>query len=312
MFIDLQLMTAKIETVYGTDSAPTGAVNAILAQNVKWSPFEATEVQRQHARPVQGARPSMLVGKHAKVTFEVELKGSGTAGTPPAFGVFLRACKCAEVIVAATSVTYNPVSSGHESISIYFYVDGILFKMTGARGTWQLKLGVNSIPVIEFSMTGLFTQPSAVAVPAPTYGTQLSLDPQVATSANTPTFSIGAYAAAVLRDYKFMAGNDVKPRFLIRLESVVIPASDERLEFQIAAVPLATFNPYAIAAAETKQAVSLVHGVGAGKIATLNIPNFQLLNPAGLESVDGVVEHPLRGKCLPGTAGNDQFTLAFT
>lgn len=311
MFIDLQLMLAKIEGTYGTDAAPTGAANAILAQNVKWSPFEATEVTRQHARPTQGARPSMLVGKHAKVTFEVELKGSGVAGTPPALGVFLRACKCAEVIVAVTSVTYNPVSSGHESISIYFYVDGILFKMTGARGTWTMKLGVNGIPVIEFVMTGQFTQPSSVAVPTPTYGTQLTQDPQVATSANTPTFTIGGYSA-ILRDFKFTAGNDVKPRFLIRSESVIIPASDERLEFQIEAVPLATFNPYALAAAETKQAVSLVHGVGAGKISTLQIPNFQLLNPGALEAVDGVVEHPLRGKCVPGATGNDQFTLAFT
>ena len=311
MFMDLQVLLAKVETGYGTDAAPTGAANAVLAQNVKINPMEASEVQRQHARPVQGARPSLLIGKHAKISFEVELKGSGVAGTPPACGVFLRACKCAEVIVAATSVTYNPVSQDHESVSIYFYVDGILYKITGARGTWKLKLTAQAIPVIEFSLTGLFTVPTSQVLPTPTYGTQLTQDPQAATSLTTPTFTIGAYAA-ILRNFTFDAGNDVKTRFLIRSESVIIRGSDEKAEFQIEAVPLATYNPYTLANAGTKQAVTLVHGTGAGKIATLTIPSFLILNPTGLEEVDGVVEHPLRGKCLPGSTGNDQFALAFT
>jgi hypothetical protein len=197
-------------------------------------------------------------------------------------------------------------------LSIYFYVDGILFKITGARGTWKIKLNANGIAVIEFMMTGLFTQPGSAAIPAnPTYGTQLTQDPQVANTANTPTFTIGGYAA-ILRNFTFDAGNEVKTRFLIRSESVIIPASDEKVEFQIEAVPLAQFDPYSIANAGGTQALSLVHGVGAGKIATLSIPTFQLLNPGGLEAVDGIVEHPLRGKALPGSVANSQFSLSFT
>jgi hypothetical protein len=311
MFWDLQALLAKIETVYGTDSAPAAA-NGILAQNVRLSPMEATEVTRQHARPYQGARPSLLVGKHMKVTFEVEAKGSGTAGTPPAFGVLLRACKCAEVIVATTSVTYNPISTAHESVSIYWYIDGVLFKLIGCRGTWQYKLNANGIVVIEFTMTGLFTAPSAAALPTPTYGTQLTQIPQVATTENTPTFSIGAWNAAVLRSFSFNAGNDVTYRGLIRRTQILIPSSDERAEFQIEMEPLATFNPFTLADAGTTSAVSLVHGVGAGKIATLSIPNLQILNPGDLQQQDGIAEYQLRGKCLPGASGNDQFTLAFT
>lgn len=310
MLIDLQAMLAKIETTYGTDSAPAAATNAILAQNVKISPFEANEITRQHAMPYQGARPSLLVGKHVKISFEVELKGSGTAGTAPAFGVLMRSCKCAEVIVAATSVTYNPVSSNHESCSLYFHVDGTLYKVIGARGDWKMKLNANGVAVLEFTMTGKFTLPSTAAVPTATYGTQLSLDPQPGSSVNTPTFTIGAYAP-VLRNFTFSARNQVKPRFLIRSESVVITGSDELVEFQIEAVGLATFNPYALADAGTKSALTLVHGVGAGKIATLSVPSLQLLAPGGLDDVDGVVENQIKGKALP-TTGNDQFTLAFT
>ena len=311
MMWELQALLAKIETTYGVDSAPAPA-NAVLGQNVKFTPMEATEVMRQHARPIQGARPSVLVGKMAKITFEVEAKGSGTAGTPPGYAVFLRSCKCAEVIVAGASVTYNPISRNHESCSIYFYLDGTLFKMLGCRGTWKYKLTAEGIVVIEFTMTGLFTQPSDAALPTPTYGTQLSLVPQVATTENTPTFSIGAFSAAVLRSFTFDAGCDVKRRGLIRRTQIIITGSDERCEFQIEMELLATFNPFALAAAGTPTAVTLVHGVGAGQVVTLTQPNLQILNPGDLQQQDNVAEYALRGKALPGSTGNDQFTLAFT
>lgn len=311
MMWDLQALLAKIETTYGTDAAPAPA-NGILAQNIKFTPMEATEVARQHARPVQGARPSILVGRMTKITFEVEAKGSGTAGTPPGYAVFLRACKCAEVIVAGASVTYNPVSKNHESCSIYFHLDGVLFKMLGCRGSWKYKLTAEGIVVIEFTMTGLFTQPTDAVLPTPNYGTQLTLVPQLAATATTPTFSIGAFAAAVLRSFTFDAGADVKRRGLIRKEQIIITGSEERVEFQIEMEPLATFNPFALAAAGTPTPVLLVHGVGVGEVVTLSVPNVQILNPGDLQQQDGVAEYSLRGKALPGAAGNDQFTLAFT
>lgn len=312
MHWDIQLITAKEETVYGTDSVPTAAANAILVQNAKLTPMAATEVTRQHSRPYQGARPSLLVGKHMKLSFEIEAKASGTAGTAPGYAVLLRSCKMAEVIVAATSVTYNPVSTGHRSCSIYFYIDGVLFKLLGSRGDWKYKLNADGIVVLEFTFTGLFTRPSSVAVPAPTYGSQLTQIPLEATTETVPTFSVGAFLTAGLRNFSFAAGNKIVYRNLIRRRQVMITGSDETVDFQIEAEPLATFDPFALADAGTPQAVSLVHGVTAGSIVTLSVARLQILNPGDLQQQDGVVEYALRGKCLPSDTGNDQFTLAFT
>ncbi|MBJ2150605.1 phage tail tube protein [Paracoccus sp. IB05] len=309
---DMQALMAKIETTYGTDSVPTGTVNAVLGQNVRYTPMEATEVKRQHARPFQGNRPSMLVGKQARITFEVEAKASGTAGTPPAYGVFLRCCKCAEVIVPTTSVTYNGISGNGDSCSIYFNVDGTLYKIIGARGTFQYKLNADGIVVIEFTMTGLFTLPVSQALPAVTYGSQMTEIPQVAVTENVPTFSIGAFAAAALRNFTFNKANEVKYRGLIGRRQIILPTCAEAVEFQIEAEPLATFNPFAIADSEAPQAISLVHGLGAGKVVTLTMPSVQILNPGDLANVDSVVETQLRGSVLPTGNGNNQFTLAFT
>ncbi len=314
MFMRLQAMTAKEEVTYGTDSAPTAAVNAILAQSVKLEPMIADKVERKFERPRFAANPFLLVGKYARITFEVEAKGSGAAGTPPATGVFLKSCRCAETISAGVSVTYNPTSSNFKSCSIYFYLDGILFKMIGCRGTWSYMLNAKGIPVLEFVMTGLFTQPTDGAVPAaPTYGTQLTQIPQTASSANTPTFSVGAYAAPAASAFSFKANNEVTARFILRREEILITGSDETVEFTLDAALLATWNPYALAEAHTTQAISLVHGVGAGKIVTLSIPAFQLENPSGYEADNGILVQKYQGKAVePDSTGNNQFTLTFS
>lgn len=314
MFWRLQALLAKIETTYGVDSTPTGAANAILASNVKISPMEGNDVKREFERPALGGKPSIPAGLFQKITFQIEAKGSGTPGTAPAIAVLLRACGMAETIVAGTSVTYNPVSTNHESCTIYFNSDGVNYVLRGARGTFKYMLTAQGVPMLEFEMTGLFSQPAAVAMPVPNYGTQLTQLPQIASSANTPTFTMGGVSLP-LRTFTFSAGNEVRPRLLVRSESIIIPDRSETIDATVeapaTAAGLATWNPYALAAAMTTQALVLAHGVGAGRICTLSVPAAQVLRPSGLEEQDGVVEWPLKFQPLP-TSGNDQFTLAFT
>lgn len=312
MFMRLQALLVKAETVYGTDPVPTGAANALLAQNVKINPMKGSDVKRDYDRPYFSAAPTVPVGLHMTISFEVEVKGSGVAGTPPAYGPLLRACKWAQVIVASTSVAYTPHSGTQESCTIYWYLDGQLYKLVGARGTFSYKLNAQGIVVLAFEMTGLWAAPSTTAIPTVTLGTQLSQFPQVATSANTPTFTYGA-TPLILRNFTFDAGNEVKPRFLVGSESIMITNAEEMIKFTIETPPLATFNPIALAAAANTAAMVLVHGTGAGKICTLNMPAVQIARPEGFDDQDGIVEMSLSAMPLPVTnAGNDQASLAFT
>lgn len=310
-FWRMQALLASTEVTYGTDAAPTGAANAILAENVRLSPMEGNDVARGHMRPYLGAQPTIPAELHGKLSFDVELKGTGTAGTAPAYGVLLKACAMAEVTEAGASVTYNPVSSGHESVTIHFNSDGTNYVLRGARGTFKISLTAQGIVKLEFEFTGLFTQPATVALPTATYGTQLTAMPQLATSANTPTFTFGA-TPLVLRSFSLDAGNDVQTRFLVGSESVIIPDRSESIDAVVEAVALSAINPYALAAAQTSQALSLVHGTGAGNICTLSVPRAQIQRPGNLDNQQGVVEWPLKFVPLPGASGNDQFTLAFT
>ena len=146
-----RLILAKAESVYGTDSVPTGASNAILVRNLEIQPLLSENVSRDLVRPYMGQADQLLAQTRVEVSFEVELAGSGTAGTAPAYGPILKACGLSETIVASTSVTYAPVSTSFSSVSIYYHEDGIRHRLTGCRGTFEISAEVGQIPRIAFT-----------------------------------------------------------------------------------------------------------------------------------------------------------------
>ena len=297
----------KLETAYGVDPTPTGAANAVLTTDFKIMPMEGNDVSRNLEQPYLGAQGTLPVELHTKVTFNVELEPSGTAGTAPAWGPLLRACAVAETVTALTSVTYNPVSDNHESVTLWFGLDGTKFVSTGMRGDCSLDFTAQGIPYLRFTFTGLFTQPTEAAVPTPTLAAYKK--PQVVTQANT-TFSLGGLSL-VLRKLMLATGNDVQPSFLVGEELVDITDKAEMVDFTVKAVPLTTFDPYAAALSDDDLALILVHGKAAGRIATLAMPKIEIQRPQSLEDVQGKVEWPLKAQPLP-TTGNDQWTLTLT
>lgn len=308
LFYRQKVLTFKPETTYGTDAAPSASANAILCQNVRIMPMEGADVSRALDTPYMGAQPTIPNELHTKFTFEVELAGSGTAGTAPALGVILRACGLAEVVDAETSVTYTPITSGHESATIWHNQSGTVYKSVGARGTAKIKVDAQGIAKLEVEMMGLFTQPAAQTVPTPDFASWQK--PLVATSANTPVFQIGE-ESLVMRTFSLDLGNQLQGRFLVGAERIIIEDRSELIETTVEAVPLATLNPYALAAAQTTIAVLLTHGTVAGNIVSLSVPTAQMQRPTGVENQQGIVEWPLRLVPLP-EGGNDQFNIVFT
>lgn len=309
MFWKLKTLLAKFEPTYGVDSVPTGAANAVLASDVKIMPMKGSEAERDYDRAVFAASASIPVGVHASISFKVEAKGRAV-GTAPAFGPLVRACKLLQVLNPGVSVAYTPHSGVQESATIYLNIDGTLHAFLGARGTWRYMVNAMGIPHFEFDMTGLFVQPISDAMPTVAFGTQLTQLPQAASTANTPTFTYGG-VPLILRSFTMDFGNEVKPRFLVNSESILITDSNESIDLTVEAVPLAIFNPYAIAAAASTAPLVLVHGTGAGKICTLTVPAAQLLRPEGLENQDGVVEWKL--KMTPtAPVANEQYSITFT
>jgi hypothetical protein len=260
------------------------------------------------ARFFAGGGGTVALDLYAKLSFDVELAGSGTAGTAPKWGVLLRGCAIAETIDAGVSVTYNDITNGQESVTFHFFVGATKYALVGARGTVKFDFSASAIPHASFEFSGLIANPAEATRPTPDYaGWKAAL---AATTTNTPTVEIDS-TALMLRSFSLDVANDVQPRFLVGGSGILITGKEPKIECQVQAVPLSTFDPYAPGRANSKIDVTLVHGTTAGNIITLNAPQAQMQRPGALAQNQGVTEWPLSLKPQP-VAGNDQWTLTLT
>jgi hypothetical protein len=219
-----------------------------------------------------------------------------------------RACGNAETIVADTSVTYNPITDSMESGTLWFWQGPTKHVVKGIRGNATLMFTAQGIPYIEFDLVGIYAAPADAAQATPTLDAWQK--PEIVSKAKTPTFSVNG-VSLVMRSCSLTLNGQVEPRLLVGVERVIIVDRAELISITVEATPLATFNPYALAEAQTSIALSLVHGTNAGAIATLSAPQCQLKRPNAAQQQQGVVEWPLELVPLPDE-GNDQWSLALT
>ena len=304
-----KLLLAKIEAAYGSDIVPDGT-NAILVRNLEVVPLQSDIVQRELIRPYLGNYEQLLANTRVQVTFEVELAGSGTAGTPPAYGPILRSCALSEILGAST-VTYQPESelSGFESTTLYFFIDGIRHIITGARGTFTLNGTVGAIPTIQFTMTGIFNTPTDEALAVPTYANQAT--PLIFKNGNTTSFSAFSYSGA-LQSIDFNIANEIIYRELIGgTKEVIITDRKPGGTLQIEAVLLATKNYFTVSTGSTTGSITFQHGTATGNIATLTMAQSDLAD-VSYADMNGITMLNLPYVATPTAAGNDELSLVFT
>ena len=298
-------LLVKTEVTYGTDPVPTGAANAILVRNLSVTPLNAEIVSRDLVRPYLGASEQLIASRYVGCEFEVEMAGSGAAGTAPAYGPLLLACGMAETIVASTTVTYAPVSALFKSATIYYNIDGVLHKLTGCRGNVEITLAAGQIPVFKFTFTGIYNAPTDTAAPAVTYTAFQT--PLAANNANTTGFSLYSYSAA-LESLSLSLGNQVTYRNLIGLEDVIMTnrAVTGNVIFEAPTITAKDF--FAIALGNTLGALDVTHGTVAGNKVQISSTKVDISNPTYSDSNSvQMLNVPLT--LVPSTAGNDEISI---
>lgn len=305
---------AKIETTYGTDSVPTGAANAMLISNLSINPLNANNVSRDLINTYFGGSEELVGTAFVEAAFDIEVAGSGAAGTAPAWGALLRACGFAEAITASQRVDYTPVTNSLESVSIYYHDDGVLHKLLGARGTFELKMGVGERPVFSFKFQGLDGGISAVANPALTLTAFKT--PLVVNDANTGDITVGCtYSAGALsggttytsRGLMVNMGNAINYTPLLGGETIDLTNRDVtgHIDLDLTAAQEVTFM--STVKANTKQSVGIVHGSTAGYKVLVHAPAAQLINPSK-QDINGrrLLGYDLR---LIPSSGNDELRI---
>jgi len=208
MLVAREVLLAKVETTYNTDAAPAANTDAVLVENLNWS-FEGARMhERKPIRSSIGKLQQVFGGTLRSVSFDVELKGPGaaySASVVPEIGVLLRGCGMAETIdttAGSETVTYQPASQNHDSLTLYYYQDGQLVILTGCRGNVQFSLEGGAPAKASFTFTGHSNAPTDVALPSPSY------DSTVPAPFIGAAFDVGGYPA-VISKLDFDMGNTI-------------------------------------------------------------------------------------------------------
>lgn len=99
-----------------------------------------------------------IVGaKGVQFSFSTEFVGSGVAtkDVPPEWGPLMRGASFAQVITATQKVVYSPTLTT-ESITIYAFQDGRLFRATGCRADLVVTLTAGEIGEMAWAVTGKY------------------------------------------------------------------------------------------------------------------------------------------------------------
>jgi hypothetical protein len=303
-----RLILVKTEATYGTDSSPAGT-DALLVRNLDITPLSGDVVSRDLIRPYLGNYDQLIGLTSVGITFEVELAGSGTAGTAPKFDAILKACGLAATIVSSTSVTYAPVSASFSSATIYFNVDGVLHKLTGCRGSMTMSCAVGAIPTLAFNLTGVYNAPTDTAQPAVTYSAQAT--PLIFREGNTSSFSFFSYSG-VLQSVDFNLANDLVYRELVGgTKETLITDRKPAGTVMIEAPTIATKDFFTTALGSSTGNLTFLHGTTAGNRVTFTASQVDVLNPT-YQDQDSIMMLSVPYVALPTTAGNNEFSLAFT
>ena len=300
---------AKAESSYGSDPTPTGSANYVQVIDLNIEPIVSDEVSRDLIRPYMGNYEVIPANTRVNVTFDVEMAGSGSAGQSPKYGAILKACGLSETVVSSTSVTYAPVSTPSDSVTLFVNYDGIRHKVTGARGTFSLNCEVNNIPRISFSLTGIFNAPTDTALPTVTVSNQAS--PLIFKNGSTSNFAIFGFAAA-LQSWNLDFNNEVIYRELVGgTKEVLITDRRPSGTAVIESPALSAHNFFTDYTGTSTGTNTWLHGTTAGNKITVSCPQTDLGQPTYEES-DGITMLSLPFMATPTASANNEFSLVYT
>lgn len=160
ILVERTIALIKTETTYGTDPTPTSDSNFVAVYDVNVNPninYIDPAAMDGSLSPREG-RPGQ---RHVEVTFSHELQTNSSDPTTPPIDAALKACG-----FEASGGVYTPVSTGFASATIYVYWDGLLWKITGARGNPELVFAAGEPARINFTFTGLYNDPTDTSFPA--------------------------------------------------------------------------------------------------------------------------------------------------
>lgn len=230
----------------------------------------------------------------------------GSATITPTIGTSFTVGDTWTIDVYPPRYSYTPVSSGFESATFYYYLDGLLHKLLGARGTvgWEVQ---NGIPYLTFDFVGLYQAPTDQALPSVTLTAWQA--PLVAEIANTVVFTLHGIASP-LQSLNAAANNDVGAVIRVNQERVLIGDREWKGQAVIEMDDIATYDWFAATANGTLLPLALQHGNAVGQIVRIDAAQAQVKVNGYSRGTKHEVLAQLDFMLIPTAAGNDEIEIS--
>lgn len=303
-FIKKLAILVAPEVTVGTLVVPAAA-DAIEVSNVTLMPMEGDEVSTDVFKPYFGAAESTMVTVYRKLSFDVQYAGVSAAGTIPGYATLLRGCAASATNTPGTSTVFSPITDAIEAVSIYAVIDGIRYKMSGARGEWKSNGTAKGIPKFSFEFTGAFYPAEDAAMPAVNYS-KFGLKAKPFNKANT-TVTLDSFAVTASA-WTFVAGNQVVKEDLTEVDSTEITGRSSSGSVTFRMTSVATKDWLSMAKDGVKVPLLIKHGQTVTNTLSLAAARAQLGKPS-FSDLNGVQMITVPFKCIPSDTGNDEWTL---
>lgn len=292
---------AKVEASEGTAETLVAADFDIEAENISIGPdlpFFPKEAVSGSLSKFKGTSGGPRL---TRISFETEIRGSGTNTTPPSWFTLLRGCAFGETI-GGSEVDGDPISTAFETLTLAVNVDGVEFKIHGAMGTLRITEVSGEPGKIAWEFLGVYNEPTDVALPVvPSYDDQTAeaFVGAVATLGGDSflfkTLEIDMAQVLTPREKPSAPGGVFSVRVTDRMPTFSIdPEMDA----------VATENFFNDLTTNVEQALAIQHGTVAGNIVKIGAPACQY---EGLEPVDrdGILVLNATGRLNRNSAGGD-------
>lgn len=212
----VQSLLAKVESTEGTDATPSGANAIRLAAPVSLEVGADAQNHREDAvtEALGHLGPIAPSAKTCAVTIRWRARGFGaaySASNLPEADPLFQACALSQTVVTtggSESVTYDVLSTGQKSCTIYIYEDGKLHKITAARGNMSVSAPAGQPAVFTFTMRGIYNAATDTSLVTGTYS-GATAEPLFKGSSS---LSYNSVTSLICRSYELDLGNSIAPR----------------------------------------------------------------------------------------------------
>jgi hypothetical protein len=306
----------QIESGYGAAPVSWAATDAIQINGKPRHRIVRDVVSRDLLRPSLGGSEQMVAARVAEIEYDVELAGSGTPGTEPAWGKLLRACGMSQTITAGNRVEYAPGAGNVASGSIRYVIDGVAYYSRGLRGTFKAKLPAYGLPMLSFMFKGYDTYSIELALPS----SDLTAfkRPVVLTDVNSGEIRLGgSYSAGAVtggtvlqsRDLELDIGNTVSHLKVLSGERIEITGREAKGKSQVFLTAADEVTWRNDINSNVLTSLGFSYGTSAGNRVTIWAPSGQRVDPQAGD-YEGLVMMENEWRFLPqGAAGNDELVI---